>query len=527
MTVRETPSTISPAQAVGQLGDGASPPARSVDEQLDVLIVGAGLSGIDAAYRIRERLPHRRVAILEGRESLGGTWDLFRYPGVRSDSDMYTLGFPFRPWTGPASIADGGSILRYLRETAQESTISTSIRYRHRVRSASWDGDSAAWTVVSATPDGDVRHTCSFLYLATGYYRYDRGHVVEFPGTDEFAGEVVHPQQWPESLDVVDKRVVVIGSGATAVTLVPALARRGAAHVTMLQRSPTYLVSLPSRDPLAATAARLLPSRTAYRVIRAKNVVMNVATYQLARHLPGLSRRLLALGVARSLPPGYDVATHFTPRYDPWDERLCVVPDGDLFATVAAGRAEIVTDTVDRFTAAGVRLATGRELAADVVVTATGLAVQVVGGIDITVDGRPVQLDEQYVYKGVMVSNVPNLAWCVGYTNNSWTLRADLSATYVCRLLAFLDKRGLTTATPRYDGVAHATRPLLDLTAGYVQRAAAVLPRQGERGPWRLRQNYLVDLVRMRTEPVDDGCLELSRAPRRSASVGSAATSSG
>jgi cation diffusion facilitator CzcD-associated flavoprotein CzcO len=383
------------------------------------------------------------------------------------------------------------------------------------VRTADWDTDSATWTVLSSTPDAQVRHTCSFLYLATGYYRYDRGHVVDFGGRDEFAGTVVHPQHWPEGLDVAGRQVVVIGSGATAVTLVPALADQGATHVTMLQRSPTFMVSLPGRDRIAATIGRHLPAGAAYRVIRAKNLALNVATYQLARRFPEASRRLLTWGVARSLPAGYDVGTHFTPRYDPWDERLCVVPDGDLFATVAAGRAEIVTDTLDRFTATGVRLTSGRELPADVVVTATGLSLQVVGGIDLTVDGSPVTVNEEYVYKGLMLSGVPNLAWCVGYTNNSWTLRADLTATYVCRLLAFLDERGLTTATPRFDGVRGGTRPLLDLTAGYVQRATAILPKQGERPPWRLRQNYVADLLQMRTGRVDDGCLELTRAPGR------------
>ncbi len=505
--------------------DGEQKTTAGAVEHADVIIVGAGLSGIDAAFRIRERLPHRRIVILEGRESLGGTWDLFRYPGVRSDSDMYTLSFPFRPWTEPASIADGGAILRYLAETAQESTISTMIRYRHRVRAAAWDSDSATWTVLSSTPDAQVRLTCSFLYLATGYYRYDRGHVVDFAGQDEFAGPVVHPQHWPEGLDVAGRRVVVIGSGATAVTLVPALAARGASLVTMLQRSPTFMVSLPGRDPIAATVRRHLPAGAAYRVIRAKNLAVNVATFQLARRFPDASRRLLTRGVAHALPAGYDVRTHFTPRYDPWDERLCVVPDGDLFASVAAGRAEIVTDTVDRFTATGVRLTSGRELPADIVVTATGLSLQVVGGIDLLVDGSPVTVNEEYVYKGLMLSGVPNLAWCVGYTNNTWTLRADLSATYVCRLLAFLDERGLTTATPRYDGVRGGTRPLLDLTAGYVRRATAILPKQGERPPWRLRQNYFADLLQMRTGRVDDGCLELTRSPGRRVPVTSGATS--
>jgi cation diffusion facilitator CzcD-associated flavoprotein CzcO len=493
---------------------------------VDVIIVGAGLSGIGAAYRLRERLPAKRIALLEGRGRLGGTWDLFRYPGVRSDSDMYTLGYPFRPWTRPTAIADGASILGYLRDTADEATISDDIRYGHHVTAASWDGGSATWTLSSRTPTGVVRHTCRFLYLATGYYRYDHGHVVDFPGREDFAGPVVHPQLWPEDLDVAGRRVVVIGSGATAVTLVPALVEEGAAQVTMLQRSPSYLVSLPGDDPVARVAARLLPERTAYRVTRAKNIAANVASFQLARRFPGAARRLLVRGVARQLPEGYDVGTHFSPRYDPWDERLCVVPDADLFRAVSSGSAEVVTDTVDRFTDTGVRLTSGRELAADVIVTATGLALQVAGGIDVTVDGRPVRMSEGYAYKGLMFSDVPNLAWCVGYTNNSWTLRADLAATYVCRLLAVLDERGLTTATPRFDGVPGATRPLLDLTSGYIRRSAAMLPRQGERRPWRLRQNYLVDLVDMRLRRVDDGRLELTRAGRRPSDPDEASTTS-
>ncbi len=497
------------------MGAPAAASAPAVDPaHVDVLIVGAGLSGVGAAYRLRERLPGTTVAILEGRDAIGGTWDLFRYPGVRSDSDMYTLSYPFRPWTDPKSIADGSSILAYLRETADEAGITEMVRFGQRVLAASWDGGSATWTVTAQTAQGAVRHTCSFLYLATGYYSYDAGHVVDFPGQGDFGGRVVHPQLWPDDLDVTGSRVVVIGSGATAVTLVPALVERGAAHVTMLQRSPTYMVSLPERDPVAAAAQRVLPARAAHRVIRAKNIAFNVGSYQLARRFPAAMRRLLTLGVARQLPEGYDVDVHFNPRYNPWDERLCVVPDGDLFTSLASGAAEVVTDTIDRFTPAGVLLASGRELPADVVVTATGLRLQVAGGIDLGVDGVPVVVSEAHVYKGLMLSDVPNLAWCVGYTNNSWTLRADLTATYVCRLLAHLETHGLTTATPRFDGGSAGERPLLDLSAGYIQRAAADLPKQGDAAPWRVRQNYLLDLLTMRTGRVDDGMLELTRAVR-------------
>jgi len=517
------------SDSMGDTGSGAAAepdrtpagdrPARGVD--VDVLVVGAGLSGIDAAYRLRERLPHKRFAIVEARDRLGGTWDLFRYPGIRSDSDMYTLSFPFRPWTDPSAIADGGSILGYLRATAEEAGILDEIRYGEAVTAAAWDGPTATWTVTARTAAGPVEHTCRFLYLATGYYRYDHGHVVDFPGQADFTGPVVHPQLWPEELDVTGRRVVVIGSGATAVTLVPALVAQGAGHVTMLQRSPSYLIALPGRDPVARAARRWLPEGAAYRVARAKNVAANVGSYQLARRFPRAARRLLIGGVARRLPQGYDVARHFTPRYEPWDERLCVVPDADLFDVVSSGAAEVVTDTVDTFTSDGIRLRSGRELPADIVVTATGLALQVAGGVGLTVDGRPVTMSEEYVYKGLMLSDVPNLAWCVGYTNNSWTLRADLTATYVCRLLAHLDDRGLTTATPRFTGTSTGT-PLLDLTSGYIRRAASILPKQGDARPWRLRQNYLVDLVDLRTGRVDDGRLELSRAERARAATAAA-----
>ncbi len=488
------------------------PVHRGVD--VEVLIVGAGLSGIGAACRLRERLPHKRIAILEGRERLGGTWDLFRYPGIRSDSDLYTLSYPFRPWTEPGALASGEAILRYLRETAEEATISDDIRYGQHVTRAAWDGDTGTWSVTAQSPEGTVRHTCRFLYLATGYYRYDSGHAVTFPGQEAFTGPVIHPQHWPEDLDLAGRRIVVIGSGATAVSLVPALADRGA-RVTMLQRSPSYLVSLPGVDHVAQSLRRRLPERAAYRLTRAKHVATNVASYELIRRFPHAARRLLMAGVRRRLPEGFDVATHFGPSYDPWDERLCVVPDGDLFRAVSSGRAEVATDTVDRFTAEGITLTSGRTLDADIVVTATGLALEVAGGIDLSVDGRPVRMSEEHVYKGLMLSDVPNLAWCVGYTNNSWTLRADLAAIYVCRLLAHLDHRGLTTATPRFDAVGVSERPLLDLTSGYVRRAEAILPKQGERAPWRMRQNYLRDLVTMRAGRIDDGRLELGRAGRR------------
>lgn len=481
---------------------------------VDVLIVGAGLSGIDMACRMRQLVPELTFAILEARSATGGTWDLFRYPGVRSDSDMYTLAFPFRPWTAETSIADGASILAYLRDTVAEYDLDTVIHHDQRVLAASWSTPEQVWRVTTSTPEGDVEHRARFLYLATGYYDHDRGHVVDFPGQADFAGPVVHPQSWPPDLDVVGRRVVVIGSGATAVTLVPALVAEGAAHVTMLQRSPTYMASLPAgRDALTRTAFRVLPPATAHRVIRARNVGISMGLYTLCRRFPRAARALLTRGVARALPPGYAVERHFTPRYDPWDERLCIVPDDDLFAALASGGASIVTDTIETFTPTGIRTDTGEHLDADIIVTATGLTMVVAGKIRIDVDGRVHDAHTGYAYKGLMLSDLPNLAWCVGYTNASWTLRADLSATWVCRLLAHLRAEGYTSVTPRHRRAGEPGRPVIDLSSGYVRRAAGILPRQGSAAPWVVKQNYLHDLVAMSGRRLEDGHLEFSRGP--------------
>jgi cation diffusion facilitator CzcD-associated flavoprotein CzcO len=480
---------------------------------VDVLIVGAGISGIDMACRVRELLPHHTVAILEGRDASGGTWDLFRYPGVRSDSDMYTLAFPFRAWTAEQSIADGAAILGYLRDTAREHGIDTAIHYGQRVVAASWSTPDQAWTVRADTDAGPVEHRARFLYLATGYYDYDSGHVVDFPGQADFTGPIVHPQFWPDDLDVTGRRIVVIGSGATAVTLVPALVAAGAEHVTMLQRSPTYMASLAgTRDAMTRTAFRVLPDRAAHRAIRARNIGVSMGLYQATRRFPRAARSLLTKGVAKALPPGYAVERHFAPRYDPWDERLCVVPDDDLFAVLSTGQASIVTDTIDTFTATGIRTSSGEELPADVIVTATGLQIVVAGKIALDVDGEPRSASEGYAYKGVMLSDLPNLAWCVGYTNASWTLRADLTAKWVCRLLAHLRDEGFSSATPRHRGAGGEGRPIMDLTAGYVQRAASLLPKQGTAAPWVVRQNYLHDLIALRGRHFDDGHLEFRRS---------------
>lgn len=468
-------------------------------EHLDVLIIGAGLSGVGAAYRLQTECPGKSYAIIEGRANLGGTWDLFRYPGIRSDSDMFTLGYPFRPWTDAKAIADGPSILAYIRETAEDFGIDRHIRFHHHVTHASWSSETSTWTVDVERGDATepIRITCSFLYLCSGYYSYEGGHMPEYPGIDAFAGEVIHPQAWPEDLDHRHKRIVVIGSGATAVTLVPALAAE-AAQVTMLQRSPSYIASLPARDGLADALRRRLPEHLAHRIARWKNVLITTAFYQLCRRRPTLARRLLKLGVARLLPEGFDTDRHFTPTYEPWDQRLCLVPDGDLFKALSSGRAAIVTDRIDTFIEDGIRLQSGDELDADIVISATGLTVVACGGIQLEVDGEAVDVGRCLTYRGHMLSGVPNLALCVGYTNASWTLRADLSSRSVCRLLNHMDERGYSRAVPTLEGPSVEARPILDLTSGYVQRAAEILPKQGPKAPWHLGQNYILDALSTR-----------------------------
>jgi len=477
-------------------------------DHVDVLVVGAGLSGIGAGYRLQTECPDRSYAILEGRDSIGGTWDLFRYPGVRSDSDMYTLGYPFRPWRQPKAIADGSTILDYIRETAAEYGIDKKIRYGQRVISASWSGSTARWTLRTETGE---EHTGSFLYVCTGYYRYSNGYEVDFPGLGDFAGTVVHPQHWPAELDYAGKRVVIIGSGATAVTLVPAMAP-AAEQVTMLQRSPSYMIALPVRDDETKRLGRIMSPDRAARVLRARNVLVTWGVYQASRRWPAKAARLLRDAVAKQLPPGVPVDPHFVPRYAPWDQRLCVVPDGDFFAALRSGRASIVTGTIDTFTEKGIRLTGGEELAADLIVTATGLNMVTFGEIKLTVDDQAVESGQLHVYKGMMFDGLPNLAWCVGYTNASWTLRADLSTRYLCRLLNYLSRHDIQVATPTMDPAERDNdEPLMDLRSGYVQRAAATLPRQGSAGNWRVRNNYLLDLPRMRLSRIDDGAMTFTR----------------
>ncbi|HSN97618.1 MAG TPA: NAD(P)/FAD-dependent oxidoreductase, partial [Candidatus Nanopelagicales bacterium] len=463
-------------------------------------------------YHLQARCPGKRYAILEGRGDIGGTWDLFRYPGIRSDSDMFTLGYSFRPWKEAKAIADGASILEYVRETAREFGIDRHIRFNHRVRSASWSSRDSRWVVEAdvGTNGERVRFTSGFLYLCSGYYSYESGHKPGFPGQESFQGQLVHPQEWPADLDYRGKRVVVIGSGATAVTLVPAMAEE-AAHVTMLQRSPTYVASRPASDRIANLIREHLPEQTAHRVARWKNVAIGLLFYQLCRRAPELAKRLLRSGAARELPPEFDIDTHFTPRYEPWDQRLCLVPDADLFKSIREGRASVVTDTIRTFTEHGILLESGKELEADIIVTATGLTLVACGGIRITVDDEPLELGRKFVYKGLMLGGVPNLAFCVGYSNASWTLRADLSSMYVCRLLNHMDRRGYQQCRPRPDDSTLDPQPLLELTAGYVQRAAENLPKQGSKAPWHLRQNYVLDLLAMKFGALDDGTMVFSR----------------
>ena len=475
-------------------------------EHLDVVIVGAGLSGIGMAWHLQDRCPSKRYAILEAREASGGTWDLFRYPGVRSDSDMQTLGYRFKPWTGAKALADGPSILSYVRETAAESGIDAHIRYGHRVARAEWSTPDAHWTV---HVEGREPLTCGFLLMCSGYYRYDEGYTPPFEGREDFAGEIVHPQFWPEDLDYAGKRVAVIGSGATAVTLVPALARSGAGHVTMLQRSPSYVLSVPEVDPIANGLRRRLGDRRGYAITRWKNVVVATLLFQLSQRFPRPMRRLYRSGALRQLPAGYAVDTHFNPRYKPWDQRLCLVPDGDLFKTLSDGGAEIVTAEIDRFTERGIRLRDGSELEADVIITATGLNLMPFGGARFAVDGREVELPRTMAYKSMMLSDVPNFLYTIGYTNISWTLKADLVAEYACRLINHMDANGLRRAVPERDPSV-AERPFMDFEPGYVLRVLDQLPRQGAERPWRLSMSYMIDVFAIRHGQVDDGVLQFT-----------------
>lgn len=496
-------------------------------EHLDVLVIGAGLSGVCAGHYLQANCPWATYSVFEARDALGGTWDLFRYPGVRSDSDMYTLGYSFNPWLRPNSIADGSSILDYIRETAATEGIDSKIRYGHRVVSADWNSAEARWHIVaerrdpgspdSGSPDSGSPQrfelTCNYVLSCSGYYRYDRGHDPQFDGTEEFQGQIVHPQFWPENLDYADKKVVVIGSGATAVTLVPAMAST-ASHVTMLQRSPTYMMALPSKMPTTKVIKKVVPSSRQGDVLRWFNALTSQAFYQLSQRRPEAVKKLIRRGLERELPQGYDLDTHFSPRYNPWDQRLCLVADGDLFKAIGDGTASIVTDEIERFSAHGLVLKSGKEIEADVVVTATGLEVLFIGGVQVSVDGEPVDLPSRLVYKGMMLEGVPNMAMVVGYTNASWTLRAELTCDYFTRLMRHARITDNTTMVPVNDDPTIGADSLLGLSSGYVQRAADKMPKQGDRYPWRVYQSYLKDFRALRRADVVDEHMRFSRPPQ-------------
>jgi cation diffusion facilitator CzcD-associated flavoprotein CzcO len=481
-------------------------------EHFDVLIIGAGLSGIGAAHELQDKCPQKSFAILEMRDSIGGTWDIHRYPGIRSDSDMFTFGYKWRPWASDQTLADGPAILQYIKDTAREAGIDKKIRFNQKVLKGEWSTSDAQWTITAQdTQSGQANEfTADFVYVCSGYYKYDEGHIPDFKGMDQYTGQILHPMSWPEDLDYTGKRVVVIGSGATAVTLVPAMTDK-AAHVTMLQRSPTYMASVPSRDPIARITRRIMPEKWAYVVNRWKNVMQQVVVYRLSQSQPRFMKGFLLGWAKRQLPDDYDFDKHFKPRYNPWDQRLCAVPDGDIFEVISEGKASVVTDTIDSFTEHGIRLDSGQELAADIVVTATGFNLQMMGGAEMLVDGEPVSLPDHMAYKGMMLSDIPNHVFTVGYTNSSWTLKADLVSDYACRLLNYMDDHGYDVCIPHNDDPSVVASPLLDFGAGYVQRAIDGLPKQGSKPPWRLGMNYPHDWYTLPRTPIDDGVLKFSR----------------
>lgn len=485
-------------------------------DEVDVVIVGAGISGINMAYRLQTESPGLSYTVLESRSSMGGTWDLFKYPGLRSDSDMYTLGFPFEPWTGEKSIADGPDILRYVKDTAVKYGIDQHIQYDTSVESADWSNAQQRWTVQVSSGGRSRTVQARFVYMASGYYSYDNPYNPTFAGRESFRGQVIHPQHWPTDLDYTGKKVVVIGSGATAVTLVPALVKGGAEQVTMLQRTPTYILPLPGKDLVALKMRdRMKNPQRAYQLTRWRNIVQTIGFYQFCRKLPGPATRMLTSGprVALRGSDAYD-PKHFTPPYKPWDQRLCIIPDGDLFRTVKDGGAQIVTDTIEEFVPEGIRLTSGEVLEADIIVTATGLRLQLFGGAQLSMDGEPVDMNTRYVYRGCMIEGLPNIAQAIGYTNASWTLRSDLSSRFFCRVLNHVVAGGYSAATPRVEGKELSERPLLDLNSGYVERASGTLPKSGDRMPWSVRHNYVLDSLEMRRASVLDE-MEYSRADDR------------
>jgi cation diffusion facilitator CzcD-associated flavoprotein CzcO len=493
---------------------------ETASTHVDVLIVGAGLSGIGAAWHLQDKQPGRSYAILEARDASGGTWDLFRYPGIRSDSDLSTFAYAFKPWTGEKAIADGPEILDYIRRTASENGIDEHIRYGHKVVAADWSSDEARWTVTAERADtGETAtFTCGWLFCASGYYDYDQGFSPSFPGAEDFAGQVIHPQHWPEDLEVEGRRIVVIGSGATAVTLIPALAARGA-HVTMLQRSPSYIMSLPSRDVIADKLRAWFGDARGHELTRRKNIFQQRKLYSFCQKHPTLARRIIRKLTEKQLPAHIDVDTHFKPKYGPWDQRLCAVPNGDLFRALRAGTADIVTDGIETFTPAGVGLKSGSELPADIIVTATGLNLKLFGGVQATVDGEAVNPADRLAFRGMMLSGLPNFAFAIGYTNSSWTLKVDLVCEHLCRLLGHMDATHADTVVPVHDDPTAPTRPLMDFGAGYVQRALDQLPKQGADAPWHLAMDYREDVEHLRNQPLEHTALAFERRAVRDLAV--------
>jgi len=479
-------------------------------KEYDVIVVGAGLSGIGAAYHLQHECPEKKFVVLESRDTMGGTWDLFKYPGIRSDSDMFTLGFPFSPWENPKAIADGPSILQYIKDTAAKFGIDKKILYNHKVADASWSDAEKMWTL-TITSHQNVSATtlkCKFLLMCSGYYNYDNGYTPEFPGYNNFKGQIVHPQKWTSDIDYTNKRVVVIGSGATAVTLVPEMCKK-AAKVTMLQRTPTFIMTLPSVDKVAQLAQKFLPAKAAYKVVRWKNVLLGIAFFNASRSWPNAVRKLIQKGIKKEIGEKYNQAD-FNPPYNPWDQRLCLVPDSDLFKSVKEGKAEIVTDQIERFTENGILLKSGKELEADLIVTATGLKVQLLGGMTVHINGVLGDSGQAHAYRGVMLSDVPNFAFTVGYTNASWTLKCDLSCRFVTKVLNYMDKNNYSVCVPRFDSTKFKSEPLLDFNAGYVLRSLDKIPKQGSKHPWKVHQNYIKDLMSLEWSGVDDAYLQYS-----------------
>ena len=480
-------------------------------DHYDVIIVGAGLSGIGAAFHLQEKCPDQSIAILEARSAMGGTWDLFRYPGIRSDSDMFTLGYIFKPWIAKEAIADGPAILEYIHETAKENGIDKKIRYNHKVVGASWSTDASKWTLTIDHGEGtdQTEMSCNFIFMCSGYYDYDEGYTPDFEGVDHFSGSVVHPQKWTSEIDYAGKKVIVIGSGATAITLVPEMAKT-AKHVTMLQRSPTYVVSAPERDSIANFLRKVLPNKTAYAISRWKNILYSILMFKVCRKWPKFMRGLIMKGVEKQLGKEYDIEKHFGPKYNPWDQRLCLVPDNDLFESINHGSSSVVTDHIERFTEKGILTRSGQELEADIIVTATGLKLKFLAGMNITVDDKELDSSSLFCYRGMMFNDVPNLAAAFGYTNASWTLKCDLTCDYVCRLLNYMDEKGIKQTVPRLNDDSVKEEPLLDFNSGYVLRSIKELPKQGSKRPWKVYQNYILDIFNFRHSKLQDGVLEFS-----------------